>query len=80
MVLFRQSDSMVNTALNKAQLEILNLLKSEDSEEDLKEIKSLIIAYLSFKVTREADKAFEQKGYSQEVFEKWKQEHFRKSA
>ena len=33
-------------ALNKTQLEILKLLNSETSEEDLEEINSLIIAYL----------------------------------
>lgn len=59
-------------------MEILNLFSHEQSEEDLKEIKSLLIAYLSDKVTREADKAFDKKGYSEEIFEVWKKEHFLK--
>jgi hypothetical protein len=50
------------------------------SAEDLKEIKSLLITYLSGKVTREADKSFNEKGYSTAVFEQWKNEHFRKSS
>lgn len=66
--------------LNNAQLEILKLFGEEQSEEDLKEIKSLLVAYLADKVTREADKAFERKGYAISVFEKWRKEHFRKSA
>jgi hypothetical protein len=35
------------------------LFSYEQSEDDLKEIKSLLITCLSDKVTREADKAFE---------------------
>ncbi len=66
--------------LNKTQLEILKLFRQEQSEEDLKEIKSLLITYLADKVTRTADKAFDEKGYTVAVFEKWKNEHFRKSA
>ena len=70
----------MGTALNSAQLEILKLFRNEQSEEDLKEIKSLLITYLADKVTREADKAFDQNNYTAEVFEKWEKEHFRKSA
>lgn len=67
-------------SLNHTQLEILNLFAGEQSEEDLMEIKSLLVAYLADKVTREADKAFDAKGYSIEIFEKWKNDHFRKTA
>lgn len=68
------------SALNDIQLEILKLFRNNQSEEDLKEIKALLIAYLSDKVTREADKAFDSKAYPLSIFEKWKNEHFRKSA
>jgi hypothetical protein len=70
----------MSIALNDAQLEILKLFRHGQSEEDLKELKSLLVAYLSDKVTREADKAFDKKGYSAAIFDKWKNEHFRKSA
>lgn len=70
----------MSAALNSTQLEILNLFSHNQSEEDLKEIKSLLITYLTDKVTREADKAFESKGYNIEIFEKWRSEHFRKTA
>jgi 5-deoxy-D-glucuronate isomerase len=66
-------------ALNDTQLEILKLFRGNQSEEELQEIKSLLIAYLAGKVTMEADKAFDKQGYSTAVFEKWKQEHFRKT-
>jgi len=67
------------TALNDVQLEILKLFQHDQSPEDLREIKSLLVTYLSDKVTREADKAFDEKGYTTAVFEQWKEDHFRKT-
>lgn len=67
-------------ALNDTQLEILKLLHFLKEDKDLAEIKSLLVSYLSDKVVRTADKAFDEKHYTAAVFEKWKQEHFRKSA
>jgi hypothetical protein len=67
-------------ALNNTQLEILKLFQQEQSEEDLKEIKTLLITYLADKATRTADKDFDKKGYPASIFEKWKKEHFRKRA
>jgi hypothetical protein len=67
-------------ALNSTQLEILKLFRNDQPEEELQEIKSLLIAYLANKVIFEADKAFNEKGYADTIFEKWKQEHFRKTA
>jgi len=66
--------------LNNVQLEILKLFSDDQSEEELQEIRSLLVAYLAEKVTFEADKAFEEGGYTQAIFEKWKQEHFRRTA
>lgn len=62
--------------LNEVQLEILKLFRHDQTEKDLKEIKSLLIAYLSDKVTREADAAFDEKEYTTSIFEDWKSEHF----
>jgi len=70
----------MSVALNSTQLEILKLFRNDQSEEELQEIKSLLIAYLSNKVTFEADKAFGEKGYTDAIFEEWKNEHFRKTA
>lgn len=67
-------------ALNDTQLEILKLLHFLKDDKDLAEIKSLLVTYLSDKVVRNADKAFDEKQNTAAVFEKWKQEHFRKSA
>jgi hypothetical protein len=70
----------MSSPLNDTQLEILKLFSSEQSEDDLNEIKSLLITYLAEKVIREADKSFDKKGYTDIIFEKWKKEHFRKRA
>ena len=70
----------MSIALNDVQLEILKLFRHDQSAEDLKEIKSLLITYLSDKVTREADKKFDEKGYTSAVFDQWKNDHFRKSS
>ena len=68
------------TAVNKTQLEILKLFRNDQSEEELQEIKSLLTAYLAAKVTFEADKAFDHKRCNADIFEKWRQGHFRKTA
>jgi hypothetical protein len=65
-------------ALNSTQLEILKMFRKDQSEEELQEIKSLLVAYLSTKAVAEADKAFVEKGYTSDIFETWKTEHFRK--
>ena len=65
-------------ALNNSQLEILKILNYLKDENDLVEIRSLLAAYLSDKVVHNADKAFDEKGYITEVFQNWKNEHFRK--
>ncbi len=68
----------MSTTLNDSQLEILKLFSNEQTNEDLVELKSLLINYLSDKVVREADKSFEQKEYTTVIFENWKNDHFRK--
>jgi len=70
----------MSVALNATQLEILKLFREDQSEDELQEIRSLLIAYLANKVVFEADKAFDENGYGVAVFEKWKEEHFRKTA
>ena len=56
------------------------MFSNTQSDQDLKEIKSLLLAYLAEKAVREADKAFDASNAGIEIFEKWKLEHFRKSA
>lgn len=70
----------MQTALNPSQLEILKVMQYLKGDKDLEEIKSLLVAYLSDKVVRSADAAFDEKGYTTKIFEAWKGEHFHKSA
>ena len=70
----------MSATLNTTQLELLKLFNHIQDEKDLDEIKSLLVAYLSDKVIRNADKVFDEKNHSTSIFEKWKLEHFRKSA
>jgi hypothetical protein len=67
-------------AFNNIQLLILKLFRNNQSEEELQEIRSFLTTYLAAKVTFEADKAYEDKSFTNAIFEKWKQEHFRKTA
>ena len=64
--------------MNNTQLEILNMFSDNQNEEDLQEIKSLLITYLADKVVREADKSFKSNERTIDIFKKWKNEHFRK--
>jgi hypothetical protein len=66
--------------LNDTQLEILKLFTYLKDEKELREIKSLLVAYLSDKVVRSADSAYYERKYTEKIFESWKREHFRKSA
>jgi len=67
------------TELNDAQLEVLKVLNFLKDEKDVAEVKSLLTTYLAEKVVRSADKAFDEKEYTNEVFNKWKQEHFHRN-
>lgn len=64
-------------ALNNAQLEILKLFKYEMSEDELLEIKQLLSEYLAQKLMKEIEKESVEKGYTPEIIESWKDEHFR---
>ena len=67
-------------AFNNTQLEILKLMEHLKDDKDRAVIKSLLVAYLSDKVVRNADTAFDEKKCTARVFDTWKKEHFRKSA
>jgi len=67
-------------AFNDIQLEILHLFSEDQSEEELREIKSLLTTYLSDREKRLGDKSFNEMGYTSALFTKWKNEHFRKSS
>lgn len=65
--------------LNDQQLEILKLFSRELDEEDMREIKGLIVRYLAQKVSRLADEAWEKNNWSDEDMERLLEMHERTS-
>ncbi len=63
--------------LNNAQLELLKLFKCGLSEQEYRELKQILSEYLAKKLIAEVDKIAEEKGYTAEIIEGWKDEHFR---
>ena len=69
---------MVATQLNQAQLEVLKLMVSvPNTDEDIAELKKLLLNYLYQRAMRIADKVDKERGYTQETFNQWSQEHMR---
>lgn len=60
--------------LSNIQLQLLQLFAQDVPEEDLKEIRRMIVRYFAEKATAAADKDWDEKGYSAEQLKK---EHMR---
>ena len=63
--------------MSNLQLELLRVFDAELSEDQLKEIRSLLAGYFASKVTSEMDALFEEKGWGNEKIEEWSKEHMR---
>jgi hypothetical protein len=63
--------------LTNLQIELLEVFKYELSEEQIKEIRSLLVNYFADKVTNDIDKLFEQNNWGEEKIEEWSKEHMR---
>jgi hypothetical protein len=60
---------MVATQLNQAQLEVLKLMVSvPNTDEDIAELKKLLLNYLYQRAMRIANKVDKERGYTQETF------------
>jgi len=70
----------VEGRLNHIQLEILKMFSRNLFQRGIIGIKELLQTYLAHKVVHEANKSFSEKNYTSEVFEQWKEEHYRKKA
>jgi hypothetical protein len=51
------------------------LFRNYTSEEELLDLKAALVDYLSKKVVKEADRAFDEKGYTTDTLEEWRKEH-----
>ncbi|MDZ7880209.1 MAG: hypothetical protein U5L45_21210 [Saprospiraceae bacterium] len=63
---------MTATAFNQSQIEILRMFESHKSEDDLQRLKRFLIDYLYQRATEEADKVWDERCYTAETVEKWK--------
>jgi hypothetical protein len=63
--------------LTNLQLEILEVFKYDLSEEQIKEIRNLLITYFAEKVTNGIDQLFEKNKWREEKIEEWSKEHMR---
>ena len=71
------SQLQTNIPLNNHQLEILKLFSREMEDNDLIEIKRLIVKYLAEKVTKLTNEVWEEKNWTDEDMERLLQSHKR---
>lgn len=64
-------------SLNKVQLEILRQFEKCDSEEDFKQLRKLLAKFWLDRAVKEADGVWDERGYTTELMEEWKNEHMR---
>ena len=58
-------------------MELLRVFSFDISDEQVKEIKSLLAIYFAEKVTSEMDALFEANDWGEEKIEEWSKEHMR---
>jgi hypothetical protein len=66
-----------SNALSNAQIEILKLMADNLSESELADLKKILLAFKLQRVVQLADKAWDEKGWSQETMDKFLQTHMR---
>ncbi|MEM6768345.1 MAG: hypothetical protein AAF655_25630 [Bacteroidota bacterium] len=71
------SNNLSNTPLTQQQLEILKLFSRELDENDMLEIKRLIVKYLAEKVTSEVDSIWKARDWTEKDMESILNEHLR---
>jgi len=65
------------TQLTDIQQALIDWFQLEMTDEELKELNLMFARYYADKATEGIDKLFEEKGWGQEKFEEWKNEHMR---
>jgi len=58
--------------LTNAQIELLNWFKLEMTDEDVKELRQILIQHYADKITEDVDKLFEENDWGQEKIEEWR--------
>lgn len=67
----------IHAPLSNLQLELVKLFRYELSDEQLLEIRRMLSRYFAQKVTDEMSQLWEEKGWSDETIEEWKNEKMR---
>ncbi len=67
----------IHAPLSNLQLELVKLFRYELPDEQLLEIRRLLARYFAQKVTDEMSQLWEEKGWSDETIEEWKNEKMR---
>ncbi len=62
--------SSLQTPFNNAQLELLKLFSTDLSEQDLRDLRQLLLKFKFERVIELADKAWDEKGWTNEKVEK----------
>ena len=63
--------------INPAQYELLNLLSCVDKQEDVVELKNVIVQFLNSRLQREINKLWDNGTLTEEKTSEWKDEHMR---
>jgi hypothetical protein len=63
--------------LTNLQLELVKLFSFEVSEDQLKELKQILVDYFASKITEDMDKLFEENNWNESKIEEWSSEHMR---
>ncbi len=63
--------------INPAQYELLNVLSCVNKEEDIAELKTVIVQFLNTRLQREIDRLWDDGTLTEEKTEAWSQEHMR---
>ncbi len=62
---------MLSEPLSNVQEELLKLYSTNLSNEEVEELKNVLGKYYARKATKEADKIWDKKKYSDEIIEEW---------
>jgi len=63
--------------INSAQYELLNVLSCVDKEEDVAELKSVIVQFLNSRLQKEIDSLWDNGTLNEQVVKSWADEHMR---
>ena len=63
--------------INPAQYELLNVLSCIDKEEDVAELKSIIVQFLNSRLQKEIDSLWDNGTLNKEKVKAWGDEHMR---